>query len=124
MGYSNPHYHYKLKDVRMEHSPAEKDPVVLVDGKLDGKLDMSPGMCIRSPGSQPYSGLHQNKCGQQGEGGDPPPLLCPDQASAGVLHPGLGSLVQNRRGSPGECPAEGHEDDRGPGASPRCGKFA
>ena len=76
MSYGNPHYHYKLKDVRMEHSPAEKDPVVLVDGKLDGKLDMSPGMCIRSPGSQPYSGLHQNKCGQQGEGGDPASLLC------------------------------------------------
>ena len=25
LGYGNPHYQYKLGDVRMEHSPAEKD---------------------------------------------------------------------------------------------------
>ena len=34
-GSDNLHYQYKLGDVRMEHSPAEKDLVVLVDGKLD-----------------------------------------------------------------------------------------
>jgi len=32
LGHSNPHYQYKLGDVRMEHSPAEKDLGVLVDG--------------------------------------------------------------------------------------------
>ena len=46
------------------------------------------------------------------------PPFCPNQASPGVLYPDLGSLVQKRQGSPGESPAEGHKDDKGPGASP------
>ena len=33
-------------------------------------------MCPCSPESQLYSGLHQKQHGQQGEGGDPAPLLC------------------------------------------------
>ena len=41
LGQGNSLYQYKLKDVRMEHSPAEKDLGVLMDGKLDGKLNMS-----------------------------------------------------------------------------------
>ena len=35
LGYGNPHYQYKLGDVRMEHSPAEKDLGVLMNGRLD-----------------------------------------------------------------------------------------
>ena len=34
LGNGNPHYHYKLGDVRVEHSPAKKDLEALVDGKL------------------------------------------------------------------------------------------
>jgi len=33
-----------------------------------------PATCPSSPESQPYPGLHQKQCGQQGEGGDLP--LC------------------------------------------------
>ena len=31
LGCSNPHYQYKLGDKRMEHSPVEKDLVILMD---------------------------------------------------------------------------------------------
>ena len=34
-GHGNPHYQYKLGDVRNEHSPAKKDLGVLVDGRLN-----------------------------------------------------------------------------------------
>ena len=41
------------------------------------------------------SWLHPNKHGQQDDGGDPAPLLCTDETSAGVL---VESSVQERNG--------------------------
>jgi len=46
----------------------------------------------------------------------PTPVLCPAQASYGILCPFLGLLVQERQGSPGESPVEGNKDDKEPGA--------
>ena len=35
LGGGNPHYQYKLGNVRIEHSPDKKDLGILVDGKLN-----------------------------------------------------------------------------------------
>ena len=35
-----------------------------------------PAVCPHNSESQPYCGLHQQKHGQKGKGGDPAPLLC------------------------------------------------
>ena len=40
------------------------------------RLGNDPAMCTHSPESQLSPGLHQEKCGQQVEGGDSLPLLC------------------------------------------------
>jgi len=62
------------------------------------------------------------RSGQQAKGCDPPVLFCPGEATSGVLHPVLGSSDQERQGSPGESPVEGHRGNEGPGASPVWGK--
>jgi len=46
-------------------------------------------MCTCSPECQPYPGLHQEKCGQQVEGGDSAPLLHSGETPPGVLCPAL-----------------------------------
>jgi len=89
------------KPTRIECSPAKKDLGVLVDGH-------EPAMCPLSPESQPYPGLHQKPCDQQGEGGDPAPLLCAGEASPGVLHPDVESSVQERHGPAGVHPEGSH----------------
>ena len=49
--------------------------------------------------------------------GDPPPLLCPGEATFRLLYPVLSSPVHKRQGSP-KNPVEGHKDAGMLGASP------
>jgi len=63
-------------------------------------------MCARSPEGQPYSGLHQKQCGQQGKRGDSAPLLRSGETSPGVLCPALEPSVQDRPGLVGVGPEE------------------
>jgi len=62
------------------------------------------------PEAQPYPGLHQKKCGQQGEGEDSAALLCSGDTQPSVLCPALGSPVQDRHGTAEAGPEEGHEN--------------
>ena len=59
-------------------------------------------MCPHSLECQPYPGLHQQKRGQQGEGGDPASLLCAGVTSPGVLSPDMESSYR-RDVDPLEC---------------------
>ena len=77
-----------------------------------------PAMSPHSPESQLFPGLHQMKCGQQVKGGDPASLLHAGEASPEVLHPDVKSSVQERDGSVGACPEEGHKNDPRDGTPP------
>jgi len=57
------------------------------------------------------------ECGQQVEGGSPPPLLYSGEAPSAVLCPVLGSPVQEKQATTGKSPAEGYEDGEGTGTS-------
>ena len=79
-------------------------------------------MCTHSPEGQPCPGLHQNKRGQQVEGGDSGSLLCSGKTPPGLLHPALEPSAQERHGPVGACPEEGHKNDLRAGAPLLCGK--
>lgn len=68
-------------------------------------------MCSCSQGGQWDAEVYEKEHGLQIKGGSPPPLLCPDEATSGVLCPILGSPVQERQGTSGESPVEGHKGD-------------
>jgi len=68
-------------------------------------------MCTCSPESQLYPGLHQEKHGQQVEGGDSAPLLGSGGTPPGVLCLALEHPAQQGHGAVGAGPDEGHKDD-------------
>jgi len=73
-------------------------------------------MCTCSPESQPCPGLHQEKCGQQGKGGDSAPLLRSSETPPGIMHPALEPPAQEGHGSVGGGPEEGRVEDPRTGA--------
>jgi len=66
-------------------------------------------MYFCSPEGQPYPGLHQKQCGQQGKGGDSAPLLHSGETPLEVLHPALEPSAQERNEPVGVCLGEGEK---------------
>ncbi|GAB0181293.1 mitochondrial enolase superfamily member 1 [Grus japonensis] len=76
LGRNNAKHQYKLGVDLLASSSAEKDLGVL----MDNKLSMSQQCALVAKKANGVLG-----CGQQVEGGSPPPLLCPGEATSGVL---------------------------------------
>jgi len=62
-------------------------------------------------GKQMVSWAPSKRGGQQVEGGDPPHLVCPGEATPGEPHLFLGSPAHRRQGAAGESRVEEHKDD-------------
>jgi len=75
-------------------------------------------VCSCSSEGRWYPGLHQKRCGQQGQGGDCPSLLCPCEALSGVPCWGLEPLVHKKDRAVRERLEEGHKEDQRAGAPP------
>jgi len=75
------------------------------------RADVEKNLVVEKLEGQMYPEQHQQCGGQQGEGGDCPPLLCAQEAPRGILHP-----AQERHRVVGVGPEEGHEDVQRAGA--------
>lgn len=72
LGWGNSKHKYRLGREWIKSSLREKDSGVLVDKKLN----MTWQCALTFQKANCVLGLHQNQCGQQGEGGNSAPLLC------------------------------------------------
>ena len=94
-GLSNSHYHYKLRYVRMEHSPAKKVLGVLVDIKLD----MSQQCALTAQKAKHILGCINRSVASRVR--EVILSLCACEASPGVLHPNVESSVEEKDRSVG-----------------------
>ncbi|KAF4803089.1 hypothetical protein TURU_020533 [Turdus rufiventris] len=88
LGSNNPKYQHRLgcptKEQLCREGPGSP-------GGSQG--DNEPAVSPCGQEAQWHPGLHWEECGQQVEGDDPPPVLGPGEATAGVLGPVLGISV-------------------------------
>ncbi|GAB0184835.1 hypothetical protein GRJ2_000948800 [Grus japonensis] len=106
MGWGKPWYQYRLGDEGIESSSAEKDLGVLVNEKLD----MTWQCVLAAQKANRILGCIKTSVTSRSRevilplySGETPPV---------VLHPALGSPLQDRHGAVGVGPEEGHKNDQ------------
>ena len=117
LGQRNPRHLYRLEGTVLESSSAEKYLGVLVDEKSN----MSQQCALAAWKADGILGFIRRGVASRDREVIVPfysaPLFGPAEVTSGVLHPVLGSSVQERQGASRESPGEVYKDDKGLGPS-------
>ena len=108
MGRNNPLHQYRLGVDLLESISAEKDLGVLVDNKLT----TSQHCALVAKTANGILGCIKRSVASRSK----EVILCPSEATFGVLCPVLGSPVQERQETTGESPGDSYQDDQETGA--------